>query len=101
MGESEDTIARAVITAFSALPAKSKPKQRPDCAEWVPLAGIALETGGGEMICVALAWVVFPLLPSASLCFPSLPLPLPLPLPPFPFPFPSRGTRNNGFAGLG
>lgn len=58
MGEFEDSIARTVITAFSALPAKSKPKLRPDATEWVPLAGIALETtAGGEMICVALAWV--------------------------------------------
>lgn len=68
MGESEDTIARTVIAAFSALPAKSKPKQRPDCAEWVPLAGIALETSGGEMICVALAWVLFPFLSFLFLC---------------------------------
>lgn len=59
MGEFEDTIARTVIAAFSALPPKSKPKERPDCTEWVPLAGIALETDGGEMICVALAWVSF------------------------------------------
>lgn len=59
MGEFEDTIARTVIAAFSELPPKSKPKKRPGCAEWVPLAGIALETGGGEMICVALAWVSF------------------------------------------
>lgn len=55
MGEFEDTIARTVITAFSTLPAKSKPKPRPDATEWVPLAGITLETGAGEMICVALA----------------------------------------------
>lgn len=54
MGEFEDTVARTVIAAFTALPAKSKPKLRPDATEWVPLAGITLETTGGEVVCVAL-----------------------------------------------
>ncbi|KAH8145002.1 uncharacterized protein LAJ45_11022 [Morchella importuna] len=54
MGELEDTIARAVISAYNALPAKSKPKPRPDATEWVPLSGVVLETGEGEVVCAAL-----------------------------------------------
>ncbi|KAI5847841.1 adenosine deaminase/editase [Morchella snyderi] len=54
MGELEDAIARAVISAYNALPAKSKPKPRPDATEWVPLSGVVLETGEGEVVCAAL-----------------------------------------------
>jgi hypothetical protein len=54
MGELEDAIARAVISAYNALPAKSKPKPRPDATEWVPLSGVVLETGEGEAVCAAL-----------------------------------------------
>lgn len=54
MGEFEDTVARAVISAYDALPAKSKPKPRPNATEWVPLSGIVIETADSELVCVAL-----------------------------------------------
>lgn len=52
----EDTVARTVISTFSILPPKSKPKHRLESTEWVPLSGIVLETSGGEFMCAALGW---------------------------------------------
>ncbi|KAK3078384.1 hypothetical protein LTS18_007641 [Coniosporium uncinatum] len=60
-----DEVAGCVLSAFNALPAKRKPRQREDGArEWVPLSGIVLSKGtipvhttedGGKLTCAALA----------------------------------------------
>lgn len=55
-----DAIADCVLTAFDALPAHRKPRLassglKAGRREWVPLAGIVLETSQGSLTCAALA----------------------------------------------
>ena len=55
-----DAIADCVLAAFDALPAHRKPRLpssglKPGRREWVPLAGIVLESAQGTLTCAALA----------------------------------------------
>jgi len=46
MSASPDEIADCVLSAFDALPAKRKPREREDgTREWIPLSGIVLQKG--------------------------------------------------------
>lgn len=50
-----DIIAEAVLTQFSKLPAKRKPKVRENgLHEWVPISGIVAERDG-QFTCISLA----------------------------------------------
>ncbi|KAF8428657.1 hypothetical protein EV426DRAFT_280214 [Tirmania nivea] len=53
---SPDLIASTILNAFHSLPARSKPRIRPDGSrEWTTLAGIALEHEDGHLTCASLA----------------------------------------------
>ena len=53
----ENRIASAVLSAYADLPNKCKPLERSNASEWVPLSGVVLECGEGELTSVALGWV--------------------------------------------
>ncbi|KAF8476852.1 hypothetical protein BDZ91DRAFT_778076, partial [Kalaharituber pfeilii] len=64
-----DLVAMSIVSAFTALPAKSKPRLRNNGSyEWVTLAGIALEHDDGKITCVSLG--------TGVKCLPSSKVPL-------------------------
>jgi tRNA-specific adenosine deaminase 1 len=60
MAHDGDVVAQLVLDAYDRLPQKCKPFDRgPGSREWVPLSGIVLEDGNGDLECVALGCVDF------------------------------------------
>ncbi|KAG0637294.1 adenosine deaminase/editase [Tuber brumale] len=70
MDSLEDRIASTVLSAYADLPNKSKPLERGDTSEWVPLSGVVLECGEGTSRLTAVA------LGTGMKCLPKYKIPL-------------------------